>query len=144
MQKPAIFHSHKKEVCSLRCTKMHKPQKTTNDQFFILIDTMQSNPPKIANLGSNFNLKISILKVEKYEFPKKSIKKMKNNSLSHSYHIWLGKIKAPSKFFNETLKSMKTTFCYTMKSSFNFLYCCTVNSYSNKVLTRKQRKNGKY
>ena len=28
IQKHAIFHSHKKEVCSLRCAKMHKPKKT--------------------------------------------------------------------------------------------------------------------
>ena len=40
IQKTAISHRHKKEVWSLRCSKMHKPQKTLNDQFFMLIDTM--------------------------------------------------------------------------------------------------------
>jgi hypothetical protein len=68
---------------------MHKPQKTSNYQFFKLIDTMLSNPPKIANLGSNFNLKIYNLKVEKSEFSKKSIKE-KEKKISHSNQIWLG------------------------------------------------------
>jgi hypothetical protein len=56
---------------------MHKPQKTSNDQFFKLIDTMLSNPPKIANLGSNFNFKIYILIVENLNFQKNPLKNKK-------------------------------------------------------------------
>jgi hypothetical protein len=57
---------------------MHKPKKTSNDQFFKVIDTMLSNPPKIANLGSNFELKIYILKVENLNFQKNPLRNKKN------------------------------------------------------------------
>jgi hypothetical protein len=72
---PFFTATRKRSVYSLRCAKMHKPQKISNDQFFKLIETMLSNLPKIANLEKNLILKIYILKVEKSEFSKKSIKK---------------------------------------------------------------------
>ena len=80
-----FFLATKKEVCSLRSSLIRKPQKTLNDQFFMLMNHMLSKPAWICNFSGDSLLEFWKKYRKKQNFEKNPLKTIINIYLNDYY-----------------------------------------------------------
>ena len=135
-----FFLATKKEVCSLRSSLIRKPQKTSNYQFFMLMNHTLSKPAWICNFSGDSLLEFWKKYWKKNHFEKNPLK-TKIKIYLNDYCIWLRyKINA-IQVIEWELRLYENNVLYIIRENLKFLYGFMVTFCITKKMARKQPTN---
>ena len=116
-----FFLATKKEVCSLRSSLIRKPQKTSNYQFFMLVNHTLSKPAWICNFSWDSLFDFWKKYRKKQDFEKNRLK-TKINIYLNDYCIWLKYKINPIPILEWEIRLYKNSIWYIMEENLKCLY----------------------